>query len=1134
MPRGWLQFAKRRLGPAATIAVGRPRNRLLRLFVALLAICGALVIAGLLAAGLLYARLAQGPLLVEGLAPRIAAALQERFGGGTSFSIAEARIERGAEGLELALAALAVKDASGAAILTAPHARMALDPPALLWGRPVPRWLEVGDVEVRLTILPDGRLAFAGGAPGDPAAEPRPEAAAGSFGIDRATVALGHFFEALAGPDSPLQAVERLGLTHGRLVLEDQVTHAAVRFEGVDLSLQKDGARSLARLSVDGPFGRWSARAELAGDAAAGRSLDLSLGDLSFDEIALLAGIRDPGFVLDAPLSAHLTLALDADGLLAQARGKLLLGAGLFKLGHRDSEPVLIDEGAATLHYELASGAIVVDQLSGDAGETHLEAAGTLSQPDGGDWTLKLEARPGGRIGAERPGEKPVGIGTASLFARLRPGGVLALDSLAIRGPDLNADVSGELRGGEERHMSLAMSASNMPLANLVRLWPSNAAAPARAWFLQHLGGGQLDSFSMAAELDAAMLDRMDAELPAPDEAIHMEGRVSNASLALLPGLALTQVAGSGRLSGRKASFDIQHAVLEREGQRMSVAESRFAIPDTGGKHPLANIDAHLTGSLEAVAAILAAESLKPYASLPLDPASIKGQIDGRLLVDLKLGKPAAPEDVQVRVNASISNFVAEKLVGKERLDNGALALVADKSGIRASGTGRVFGVSANVELKKPAAGAGEQSLSLVLDEAARAKHGLAIPGLSGPVAVKVSAPLGGGEAARALVELDLSKAAFDNPVPGLVKAAGRPAKASFQIAASGKGSALEDIVFDAGPASARGTATLGAEGGLVSVNLTQFKLSPGDDMKLEAIKTGEGMKLVLRGNAFDARAALQSLATDAPGAKDGGDIDLNFKSARVAGLNKQAMTGVELRVLRRGGAMRQFALAGKLGGAAIAGELATAGAVHLHGDNAGAFLAFIDLYKRMEGGDLSLTLASRDGRTDGQLLVHDFVLRDEPALRKLVAEGVTVRDESNGGAAAQFDAALMEFNKLQVAFTKIGSRVEFRDGVMYGPQIGSSLEGAFDLSRNFVDVKGTFVPAYGLNNLFARIPLLGPLLGGASHEGLFAINFRISGPASAPTLSVNPLSAIAPGFLRQIFGSGEIPSAFQPKGTVQ
>jgi hypothetical protein len=43
----------------------------------------------------------------------------------------------------------------------------------------------------------------------------------------------------------------------------------------------------------------------------------------------------------------------------------------------------------------------------------------------------------------------------------------------------------------------------------------------------------------------------------------------------------------------------------------------------------------------------------------------------------------------------------------------------------------------------------------------------------------------------------------------------------------------------------------------------------------------------------------------------------------------------------------------------------------------------------------------------------------------------------------------------------------------------------------------------------------------GGSNEGLFGVNYGITGAMSSPTLNVNPLSAVAPGFLRKIFGAG-------------
>jgi hypothetical protein len=67
------------------------------------------------------------------------------------------------------------------------------------------------------------------------------------------------------------------------------------------------------------------------------------------------------------------------------------------------------------------------------------------------------------------------------------------------------------------------------------------------------------------------------------------------------------------------------------------------------------------------------------------------------------------------------------------------------------------------------------------------------------------------------------------------------------------------------------------------------------------------------------------------------------------------------------------------------------------------------------------------------------------------------------------------------------------------------------------VDITGTYIPAYALNNLFSKIPIIGLALGGPG-EGLFGVTFRIAGPIASPEVFFNPLSAVAPGIFRKIF----------------
>ena len=84
--------------------------------------------------------------------------------------------------------------------------------------------------------------------------------------------------------------------------------------------------------------------------------------------------------------------------------------------------------------------------------------------------------------------------------------------------------------------------------------------------------------------------------------------------------------------------------------------------------------------------------------------------------------------------------------------------------------------------------------------------------------------------------------------------------------------------------------------------------------------------------------------------------------------------------------------------------------------------------------------------------------------------------------------------------------------------------------------MQGTLVPAYTLNSVLGNIPLLGNLLVGKEGEGIFAMTYGVDGPIGEPTVTVNPLSALAPGFLRSIVFGGanpieEVPQDNQPQG---
>ena len=85
------------------------------------------------------------------------------------------------------------------------------------------------------------------------------------------------------------------------------------------------------------------------------------------------------------------------------------------------------------------------------------------------------------------------------------------------------------------------------------------------------------------------------------------------------------------------------------------------------------------------------------------------------------------------------------------------------------------------------------------------------------------------------------------------------------------------------------------------------------------------------------------------------------------------------------------------------------------------------------------------------------------------------------------------------------------------------------------MNTEGYIIPANILNQLIGNIPILGNILSGGSkaHKGLVSMSYTMKGPLADPVVSSNPLSVLAPNFVKGLFsnltGKGqEVPSLSQ------
>ncbi len=200
-----------------------------------------------------------------------------------------------------------------------------------------------------------------------------------------------------------------------------------------------------------------------------------------------------------------------------------------------------------------------------------------------------------------------------------------------------------------------------------------------------------------------------------------------------------------------------------------------------------------------------------------------------------------------------------------------------------------------------------------------------------------------------------------------------------------------------------------------------------------------------------------------------------------------------------------------------------------LQTNDAGSFFRFTDMYSKMVGGQLALAMeppTPDPGAKEGLINVRDFQVKGEAALDRIAAGAPTQGGGAQTGGVVQFSAVRAEF-------TRQSGQLTIRDGVVKGPMIGATIEGSIDYPGNAVRMSGTFVPMYGLNNMFGQIPIVGLFLGAGKDEGLIGVTYEIVGTPGAPVLRVNPISAMAPGVLRKIFefntGKQNNPVEFPP-----
>jgi hypothetical protein len=1101
------------------------------------------------ALGLLYLRLSAAPMSFGRLPERVAEALAARIGPGWNVTLRNTAIELHEGSPALRANGLDIRAPGGDLVLRAPYAVFSVDLTSLLTANLQPKAIEVRDLQLRVLVNRDGSLAFspvqaeteAGALPPPVVPEPSREAAA-SLALDAngpspVSGAVGSLLELIVGPGSVLSALGQAELINARLVFVDADGRERAKFQRVNAAFDwtKSGGRQFSA-TVEGDQGPWQLNGDAVVEGNGAYRAGVVAKEVPIKDILLLAGASELPANTDLEFSGRFDIGY-ADGRVTELKTRLESNAGTFQIEDMDTSSFPVERATIQAQWSEAEKALDLQELDLKGGDTKLRLEGRLATPVADKpWRLSLSGRDIQWSGATT-GDRPLQVGefAADLSG---PDGV-RINSVTLKGPELSARITGLLGAtADPKGLNLDVRAEKTNIRSALRIWPEAVAPPVRRFLVSNLKAGMLDSIDLKVAMTGADIEKAVTGGPTPDESLKINFAISDGVLQVADGLPpISGLNVTGLVTGRKVAVRAPTGLVQMAGNHsLDASDGAFILDDFWDDKASARIDFRLTGGADGLGALLLEPSIKEIAGFNIDPATMKGKTDLRVGIGLAVHNIPAFTDLPLKVSGTVNDFGVDKFFGKDRLEGANLTIAYDRGDLAVKGDGKLAGSSAAIDLQKNRQG-GQASVAFSLDEAARSRRGLSFGSqLTGTIGLKASLPLGASAPSNIVVEADLAKAGVDQLIPGWVKPAGRPGKLSFTLV-EGPTSEIRDLQLDSGSVQLKGNATLSSEGSLDKAELSTFKLSPGDDMRAQVERASNVYKVMIRGNVGDARpfvkggatgsAASGSPSRSAAAQKDGKDFDLDLNLNILTGYNEEAITNAVIKASVRKDNLRQLDLKGRLGATDIIGRtLPDAGGpvVILQAEDAGALLRFTDVYRRMSGGDLILQIATGDGPQAGHVILRSFALVNEPALRRIIPTQTQIiagQDRAGNPQAVRVDVNEVQFTKARLEFTRNAGRLDFKDAAIWGNQIGFTLGGFIDYARDRLDIAGTFVPAYGLNNVFAQVPLFGPLLGGSQYEGLFAVNFRLNGQASSPSLTVNPLSAVAPGFLRKLFGVG-------------
>lgn len=647
----------------------------------------------------------------------------------------------------------------------------------------------------------------------------------------------------------------------------------------------------------------------------------------------------------------------------------------------------------------------------------------------------------------------------------------------------------------------------------VLAFWPVGLGAGARRYAANRITSGVASSIEGHMDL----LRDSFAEGYLRDENLALAFQVRDASVRFLDDLpAVENATGKGQLSGNGFKLVLESG----EYGGWILEDGAVDFPAFNPQGVPFRVFAKGRGPARNIMKILVESRLK----IKFEPDRLTGDAE----MTFEMFRPALDnvpyKDVQFLALGTVTQGGLKQAALGFDLTNGRFKIDASQAGVAVSGFGDL-GPSPVQFTWRDAFNDGDESSNLsatavVTPDLLNRFGVLGRAYLSGEIPIELQARIAGDGLVSADTALDLGEARLDISEIGWVKPKGVPAKASIQFENVGALS-KSTVLFTSQDARLDGEYMLGEDSRLVSATVRRAYLKNKADFGGDIARAQDGGLIVeLDGSYLDLSGIMSGLGA-AAGADAGNTTPLDISA------DLDALT------LRPGLDMRQARLTARTGPLGLSLFTATGKAddgspfsarydatvpdgatVNITSGNAGFMAhALIDA-GFLEGGNLDLTgKFTTDGSpADFDIVLTDVRMRNAPFLTQILSLA------SLRGLADTLGGEGVLFSRIDVPLKLANGRYVVTGAKAEGPALGLTTSGFLQADNGMIEFNGVLVPSFGMNSALGGIPIIGDLVVGRDGEGVFSLTYAISGTLEKANVSVNPLSALAPGVIRRIF----------------